>query len=197
MTLADGKGISTNPTMDRSLALPTPVPAPATRHLALLVLIAIAASHLLNDLMQSVLVAVYPMVKDAYQLTFTQIGTITLTNQVTASLLQPLVGWHTDRRPVRYALSIGMGFTFAGLLLLSSATSFPALLAAAALVGVGSSVFHPEASRIARLSSAASGWPSRSSRSAAISARRSGPCSPPWSSCPAAKARSPGARWAA
>ena len=139
--------------MDRSLALPTPVPAPATRHLALLVLIAIAASHLLNDLMQSVLVAVYPMVKDAYRLSFTQIGTITLTNQVTASLLQPLVGWHTDRRPVRYALSIGMGFTFAGLLLLSSATSFPALLAAAALVGVGSSVFHPEASRIARLSS--------------------------------------------
>jgi FSR family fosmidomycin resistance protein-like MFS transporter len=92
-------------------------------------------------------------VKDSFHLSFTQIGVITFTNQVTASLLQPLIGWYTDRRPVRYALSVGMGFTFLGLLLLASAWSFPILLIAAALVGVGSSVFHPEASRIARLAS--------------------------------------------
>jgi FSR family fosmidomycin resistance protein-like MFS transporter len=117
------------------------------------VLIAITISHLLNDLMQSVLVAVYPMVKDTFALSFTQIGVITFANQMTASLLQPLIGWYTDRHPVRYALSIGMGFTFVGLLLLASATSFALLLVAAALVGVGSSIFHPEASRIARLAS--------------------------------------------
>jgi FSR family fosmidomycin resistance protein-like MFS transporter len=139
--------------MDRPLTHPSATAAASARGIAVAVLIAITISHLLNDLMQSVLVAVYPMVKDTFALSFTQIGVITFANQMTASLLQPLIGWYTDRHPVRYALSIGMGFTFVGLLLLASATSFALLLVAAALVGVGSSIFHPEASRIARLAS--------------------------------------------
>src|ERR1043165_7684356 len=124
--------------------------APDAQRTALAVIAALTASHLLNDLMQSVLVGVYPMLRDGFHLSFAQIGLITLTNQVTASLLQPLVGLYTDRRPLSYALSAGMGFTFVGLLLLATATSFATLLVAAALVGVGSSIFHPEDSRIAR-----------------------------------------------
>ena len=114
---------------------------------------AIAFCHLLNDMMQSLLPAIYPMLKSSYKLDFGQIGLITLAYQMTASLLQPLVGMYTDRRPQPYSLVVGMSFTLSGLLLLARAGSFPALLVAASLVGVGSSVFHPESSRVARMAS--------------------------------------------
>jgi FSR family fosmidomycin resistance protein-like MFS transporter len=109
--------------------------------------------HLLNDMMQSLLPAIYPILKVTLGLTFGQIGLITLTNQVTASLLQPIVGHYTDRRPFPYSLSLGMAFTLIGMLLLSMQGTFHAVLVAAALVGLGSAVFHPESSRIARLAS--------------------------------------------
>ena len=120
---------------------------------ALPVLIALSVCHLLNDLLQSLLPALYPLLKGTYSLDFWQIGMITLTNQVTSSLLQPVVGHYTDSRPHPYLLPVGMGFTLAGLLLLASANSYAWLLFAAALVGIGSSIFHPESSRIARLAS--------------------------------------------
>lgn len=117
------------------------------------VLAALSVSHLLNDAMQSLLTAVYPILKDKYALDFTQIGLITFTFQVTASLLQPIVGFATDRRPRPYSLASGMVFTLTGLLLLAAADRFGMILAAAALIGMGSSIFHPEASRVARLAS--------------------------------------------
>lgn len=120
---------------------------------AFAVLVALSVSHLLNDTIQSLIAAVYPVLKESYALTFTQIGLITLAFQVTASLLQPLVGLYTDRRPLPFSLALGMGVTLSGLLLLSAADNFPAILLAAAFVGVGSAVFHPEASRMARLAS--------------------------------------------
>jgi FSR family fosmidomycin resistance protein-like MFS transporter len=119
----------------------------------LTVLAAVSFCHFLNDLIQSLLPAIYPLLKTRYALDFGQIGLLTLTYQITASLLQPLVGWYTDRRPTPYSLAIGMGFTLSGLLLLALATNFTVLLFAAGLVGTGSSVFHPESSRIARLAS--------------------------------------------
>ncbi len=117
------------------------------------VLVGLSFSHLLNDLVQSLLPAIYPLLKARFELSFLQIGLITLTNQLTASLLQPLVGHYTDRRPRPYSLAAGMTVTLTGLLLLSVANRFGLLLLAAALVGVGSSVFHPESSRIARAAS--------------------------------------------
>jgi FSR family fosmidomycin resistance protein-like MFS transporter len=120
---------------------------------AVTILAAISFSHLLNDTMQSLIPALYPILKNSFSLDFTQVGLLTLTLMLTASLLQPLVGLYTDRRPTPYSLVIGMGFTFVGLLLLSVAGTFGWLLVAAGLVGVGSSVFHPESSRIARMAS--------------------------------------------
>ena len=117
------------------------------------VLAAISFCHFLNDMVQSLIPAIYPILKESFHLDFGQIGLITLTFQSTASLLQPVVGLYTDYRPKPYSLSIGMGFTLAGLLLFSRAASFPMILAAAALIGVGSAVFHPESSRVARLAS--------------------------------------------
>ena len=117
------------------------------------VLGAISFSHLLNDMIQSLILAIYPMLKDNFSLSFTQIGLITLTYQITASMLQPLVGVYTDKRPLPYSLPVGMGFTLCGLLLMSVAPTFGVLLVAAALVGCGSSVFHPESSRVARMAS--------------------------------------------
>jgi FSR family fosmidomycin resistance protein-like MFS transporter len=114
---------------------------------------AISFSHLLNDMIQSLILAIYPLLKNDFQLSFAQVGLITLTYQVTASLLQPLVGLVTDRKPMPYSLPVGMGFTLCGLLLLATAPNFHVLLVAAALVGTGSSVFHPESSRVARLAS--------------------------------------------
>ncbi|WP_337176477.1 MFS transporter [Paludisphaera sp.] len=120
---------------------------------ALTVLAALSVSHLLNDAMQSLITAVYPVLKVKYALDFTQIGLITFTFQATASLLQPVVGLATDRRPRPFSLAWGMVFTLVGLLALAAADGFPAILASAALVGMGSSIFHPEASRVARLAS--------------------------------------------
>src|SRR5713101_457877 len=117
------------------------------------VLAAISFCHCLNDLSQSLLPALYPVLKESYRLSFTDIGLITLTFQATASLLQPVVGSYTDRKPIPYSLSFGMGLTLTGLLLLSIAPSFAILLLAAALVGLGSAVFHPESSRVARIAS--------------------------------------------
>ncbi|HKE84170.1 MAG TPA: MFS transporter [Vicinamibacterales bacterium] len=125
----------------------------ASQGTALGILAAISVCHGLNDLMQSVLPATYPILKDAYHLSFGQVGLITFANQVTASLLQPVVGTFTDRSPKPYSLSTGMAFTLVGLLLLSIAPTFLAILAAVALVGIGSSIFHPESSRVARLAS--------------------------------------------
>lgn len=117
------------------------------------VLGAISLSHFLNDMIQSLIFAMYPMIKGGFNLSFTQIGLITFTFQATASLLQPLVGMYTDRRPQPYSLVVGMGCTLCGLLLLATASTYPALLCAAALVGSGSSIFHPESSRVARMAS--------------------------------------------
>ncbi|WP_266181593.1 MFS transporter [Dyella humicola] len=114
---------------------------------------AISFSHLLNDMIQSLILAIYPILKSGFQLSFAQIGLITLTYQLTASLLQPAVGMITDRKAMPYSLPVGMGFTLGGLLLLATAPSFAVLLIAAALVGTGSSVFHPESSRVARMAS--------------------------------------------
>jgi FSR family fosmidomycin resistance protein-like MFS transporter len=113
----------------------------------------ISFAHMLNDMIQSLLLAIYPMLKSSFDLSFGQIGLITLTYQITASLLQPVIGLYTDKRPKPYSLPVGMGFTLAGLLLLSVAPSYPILLIAAAFVGTGSSVFHPESSRVARMAS--------------------------------------------
>lgn len=117
------------------------------------ILAAISACHLLNDMMQALLPALYPMLKTDFGLDFGQIGLITLTFQLTASLLQPAIGHYTDRRPQPFSLVAGMGATLLGLLLLSAAHSFHALLGSAALIGLGSAVFHPESSRVARMAS--------------------------------------------
>ncbi|MGJ0636324.1 MFS transporter [Xenorhabdus bovienii] len=114
---------------------------------------AISLSHLLNDMIQSLILAIYPLLQSEFTLSFIQVGMITLVYQVTASLLQPLIGLYTDKHPQPYSLPIGMGFTLSGLLLLAYAESFPIILLAAALVGTGSSVFHPESSRVARMAS--------------------------------------------
>jgi FSR family fosmidomycin resistance protein-like MFS transporter len=117
------------------------------------ILAAISFSHLLNDMMQSLLPALYPMLASDFGLDFGQVGLITLVFNLTASILQPAIGLYTDRKPQPYSLPLGMGFTLIGLVVLSVATTFPLLLLGAALVGMGSAVFHPESSRIARLAS--------------------------------------------
>jgi FSR family fosmidomycin resistance protein-like MFS transporter len=117
------------------------------------ILAAISFCHLLNDMMQSLLPALYPMLKGSYRLSFGQIGLLTFTFQITASLLQPLIGAFADKTPRPYSLAAGMGFTLAGLVLLGFADSYALLLCAAALIGTGSSVFHPESSRVARMAS--------------------------------------------
>jgi FSR family fosmidomycin resistance protein-like MFS transporter len=120
---------------------------------AYVVLVGISLSHFLNDTMQSLIPSVYPLLKENYALDFGQIGLITLTFQITASLLQPVVGAMTDRKPMPFSLAIGMGFTFFGLLLFSIAHVYAVILIAAGLVGLGSAVFHPESARIARMAS--------------------------------------------
>ena len=117
------------------------------------IIFAVSFCHLLNDMMQSLLAAIYPMLKQNYGLDFKQIGFLTLTFQVTASLLQPVVGTYTDKRPMPYSLPAGMAFSLVGLALLSTATHYAMLLAGAAFIGIGSSIFHPESSRVARLAS--------------------------------------------
>jgi FSR family fosmidomycin resistance protein-like MFS transporter len=117
------------------------------------VVIALSFTHLLNDMMQSLLPAIYPLIKDAYHLAFAQVGLITLAFQLTASAFQPLVGMYTDRRPQPYSLVAGMGLTLVGLLVVAHAGSYPLLLLGAGLLGTGSAIFHPESTRMARLAS--------------------------------------------
>lgn len=123
------------------------------RRAAFSVLLMVSLGHLLNDMFQAVIPAIYPMIKESLGLSFTQIGIITLTNQITSSLLQPMVGYFSDKHPRPYGLALGMCFTLTGLLLLSFATSFVLILLSVAFVGVGSSVLHPESSKVARLAS--------------------------------------------
>ena len=127
--------------------------SPAATGAVLPVLISLSFCHLLNDLMQSLIPALYPMLKQQFHLDFTQVGMITLSFQLTASLLQPTVGIYTDRRPQPYSLAAGMGATLIGLVLLSLASNYAMVVFAASMVGVGSAVFHPEASRVARMAS--------------------------------------------
>ena len=117
------------------------------------VIAGVSVAHLINDIMQSLLTASYPMLKDNYHLDFGQIGFLTFTFQVTASLLQPLVGLYTDKKPLPYSLPVGMGASLIGLIVLAYAGNYPMLLLGAGLIGIGSSVFHPEASRVARMAS--------------------------------------------
>jgi len=129
-------------------------PTPRPERIALKVLGAISLSHFLNDLIQSLIPAIYPLLKDGFQLSFTQIGLITLTFQMSASLLQPVVGFYTDRHPRPYSLTWGMACTLIGLIALAFAPNYGLLLLAVGLVGSGSAVFHPESSRVARMASA-------------------------------------------
>jgi len=136
-----------------SAAAALPAVSKPVQTTAFTILAALSFCHLLNDLVQSLLPAIYPILKSTFSLTYGQIGLVTLTFQITASLLQPFVGLYTDKRPLPYSLVIGMGFTLLGLVLLAEAPHFGFLLFGAAVVGLGSSVFHPESSRMARLAS--------------------------------------------
>lgn len=117
------------------------------------VIIAVSACHMLNDIMQSLLTSIYPLLKENYALDFVQIGLLTMAFQVTASLLQPAIGMVTDRWPMPFSLPVGMGSSFVGLILLAYAHSFPMLVLGACMIGLGSAIFHPESSRVARLAS--------------------------------------------
>ena len=123
----------------------------STSSTVLPILVAISISHLINDSLQSLIPASYPIIKESFQLNFAQIGLVTFVNQITASLLQPIVGAFTDRHHLPFSLAIGMGFTLLGLACLSFAQSFGMLLFSVSLIGVGSSVFHPESSRVAHM----------------------------------------------
>jgi len=138
-----------NTQADMTSAAATPQSSP----LVMRIIGAVALAHLINDLIQAVLPSIYPMLKDSYGLTFTQVGLITLTFQLTASLLQPWVGYHTDRHPKPWLLPAGTVCTLVGIVMMSMVGSFALILLAAALIGIGSSTFHPEASRVARLAS--------------------------------------------
>src|SRR3954447_15702348 len=133
---------------DTTLAPPASSPATAFRVLA-----AISFCHLLNDMLQSLIPAVYPILKETYKLGYSEIGLIGLTSQLTASLLQPVVGLYTDHRPTPWSLPAGMSLTMLGLILLSMAPGFGWVLLSVALVGMGSAIFHPESSRVARMAS--------------------------------------------
>jgi FSR family fosmidomycin resistance protein-like MFS transporter len=141
------------PKVDPGMSQTIPVNARTAAGTAAAVLGAISLSHLINDMLQSLLPAIYPLLKARYGLSFGQIGAVTLVNNLTASVLQPMVGHVTDRRPYPYSLPVGMALTLVGLLMLAAAGSYALLLVAVALVGVGSSIFHPESSRVARLAS--------------------------------------------
>lgn len=129
----------------------SPQSAPEIEQTALKVLAAISVAHMLNDVIQSLIPATYPLLKDSLQLSYGDIGLITFSFQLTASLLQPIVGFYTDRKPKPYSLAVGMGLTLVGLLFFSQAKSLVSLMASAAMIGIGSSIFHPEASRMAHM----------------------------------------------
>ncbi|MEM8970693.1 MAG: MFS transporter [Pseudomonadota bacterium] len=139
--------------MQKTVASPSSESTAAASATAMPVLLALSAAHLLNDMMQSLVPAIYPIIKDVHGLSFSQIGLITLVFQLTASLFQPAVGFVTDKKPQPYSLAIGMIFTLIGLVVLGTAASFSTLLIGAALVGTGSAIFHPEATRVARMAS--------------------------------------------
>jgi FSR family fosmidomycin resistance protein-like MFS transporter len=128
-------------------------PKPQVSSTVYSVLFSVATCHGINDTMQAVLLSVYPLLAQSYSLSFAQVGMITLVFQVTASILQPVFGTITDKYPLPYALPLAPAFTLGGLLMLANAASYPAILLAAAMIGIGSSIFHPDASRVARLSS--------------------------------------------
>ncbi len=131
----------------------SPTPQALAEKTVFPILFALSFSHLLNDTIQSLIPAIYPIIKENYQLNFSQIGLITLTFQMAASLFQPFVGSYTDKKPQPFSLAIGMGFTLMGLITLSQSTNFYAILLSVALIGTGSSIFHPEASRMAHAAS--------------------------------------------
>ena len=139
--------------MQKTVASPSSESAAAASATTMPVLLALSAAHLLNDMMQSLVPAIYPIIKDVHGLSFSQIGLITLVFQLTASLFQPAVGFITDKKPQPYSLATGMIFTLIGLVVLGTAASFATLLIGAALVGTGSAIFHPEATRVARMAS--------------------------------------------
>ncbi|SDE57575.1 MFS transporter, FSR family, fosmidomycin resistance protein [Mucilaginibacter pineti] len=128
-------------------------PAQFAQQTVFSILFTISFSHLINDMLQAVIPSIYPILKTKYNLSFSQIGLITFTYQITASLLQPFVGFYTDKKPRPYSLVVGMGFTLLGLLAASLANSFYHLLLSVSLIGIGSSIFHPESSRVAHLAS--------------------------------------------
>ena len=141
-----------------ALAAPNASPSPASppgqaSTATFAVVLSLSLCHMLNDMIQSLMPALYPILKDNYALDFGQVGLITLAFQCTASLLQPLVGVWSDKRPMPYSLPVGMGSTLVGLIVLSQASSYPVILLAAAMIGMGSAVFHPESARVARLAS--------------------------------------------
>lgn len=140
-------------TSSASTTIATPKTDELVQKTVFSILLAISLSHLLNDTMQSLIPSTYPLLKNSLHLDFSQLGLITFCFQLTASLLQPFVGLYTDKKPQPYSLAAGMCFTLVGLVLLSRASSFPMVLVAVALVGIGSSIFHPEASRLAYLAS--------------------------------------------
>lgn len=160
------------------------------------VLVVLALTHLLNDLIQSLIPAIYPIIKDSYTLDFVQIGLITLTFQIAGSLLQPVVGYVTDRRPMAYATIVGMTFTLIGLASLGFAPSYDIILVSVACIGIGSAIFHPEATRLARQASGGrQGLAQGVFQVGGQAGARSGRCSPPSSSCRMARRASPGSRW--
>jgi len=136
-----------------STAAHSPVKATAVQATTFAIILMVSFGHMVNDVMQSLLAAIYPLLKDNYNLTYMQIGLLTFTFQVTASLLQPVVGLYTDRRALPFSLPWGMASSFFGLFVLAYAGHYWLLLLGAALIGIGSAVFHPEASRVARLAS--------------------------------------------
>ena len=135
----------------QAATIPSRAAIPALSTTTFSIILSLSFCHLLNDLMQSLVPALYPILKTSYGLSFSQVGLITLAFQFTASMLQPVVGLYTDRHPQPYSLTAGIGLTLIGLVLMSRASTYPAILFAAMLIGMGSSIFHPEASRVARM----------------------------------------------
>ena len=131
----------------------TTLPATGAQKTAFIVIFAVALCHMINDVMQYLLAAIYPIIKTSYALDYVQIGLLTFTFQVTASLLQPVIGIYTDKRPLPYSLPVGMASSTLGLIVLGHATTYGLLLVGSALIGLGSAIFHPESSRVARLAS--------------------------------------------
>ncbi len=177
------------------MAVSTPTAASTAQRAMMPVLLTLSLTHLLNDMIQSLIPAIYPIIKESYRLDFGQIGLITLTFQVSASLLQPAVGLYTDKHPMPYSMVVGMGFSLMGLIGLAYAGSYGLLLLSAACVGIGSSIFHPEATRMARNASGGQhGLAQGIFQVGGQTGGALGRCSQPSSSCRAGRGASPGSR---